>query len=67
MGKHKRKLRVGDKVWYAIPKDIEREWTITGILDVTDGTQAYLCRPDEEKQLKIDRCNAYVEKCVLVT
>ena len=52
-------MKVGDKVWYAVPGDEPREWSITRLWDThTEGFVACLSRPDETKKLKIDRCSA---------
>jgi hypothetical protein len=66
----KRKLKVGDKVLYTIPggrpQDVEHEWEITHTFPVVGGTMACLSRPDPEKRLKVDRCNAEIADLVLV-
>ncbi len=63
-------LKVGDKVLYTIPggraQDVEHEWEITHMFPVVGGTMASLRRPDPEKKLKVDRCNAEVDNLVLV-
>ena len=66
MGRNKdrTKLKVGDKVRYTILGDIERESEITHTFPVSGGTMACLSRPDPEKKLKVDRCNAEMENLV---
>ncbi len=60
-------MKVGDKVLYTIPEDIEREWTIARIWDThTEGLVADLQRDDDSKKLGIDRCSAMVVKLVLL-
>lgn len=65
----KRKLKVGDKVLYTLPRgtpnDEEHEWTITSTFPVVGGTMACLTRPDADKKRKVDRCNAEIENLVL--
>jgi hypothetical protein len=46
------------------PQDVEYEWTITSMFPVVDGHIACLSRPDPEKKLKVDRCNAEVADLV---
>ncbi len=55
-------MKAGDEVWYTIPADEPRQWTITSIFDThtEDGLIACLSRPDDTKKLKVDRCNALV-------
>ena len=65
MGRRKN-LKKGDKVRYTIPGDIDREWAVVSTFPVVDGTMLCLSRPDEEKRLKVDRCNAEEINCVLV-
>ena len=53
-------MKVGDEVWYTIPGDEPRQWTITRFWDTnTCGLMACLSRPDKTKKLGIDRCNAH--------
>ena len=59
-------LKIGDKVSYTILGDVEREWTIAATFAVSGGTVACLSRPDEEKKLKVDRCNAEISDCTLI-
>jgi hypothetical protein len=52
-------MKVGDEVWYTIPGDEPRKWTITSMFDThTEGFVACLSRPDDTKKLGVDRCNA---------
>jgi len=53
-------MKEGDKVWYSIPGDEPRQWSITKIWDTNtaDGMIACLSRTDKSKRLKTDRCNA---------
>ena len=65
MGRSK-KLKIGDDVYYTLVGDIPREWTIEGTFGTTEGTMAALSRPDEEKKLKVDRCNADINNLTKV-
>lgn len=54
-------MKIGDEVWYTIPGDEARKWTISSLFDTNcEGVVACLSRPDETKKLKVDRCNAAV-------
>lgn len=54
-------MKVGDEVWYTIPGDEPRKWTINSMFDThTEGFVACLSRPDDTKKLGVDRCNASV-------
>ena len=56
-------MKIGDEVWYTIPEDEPRKWTIMSMFDTHgDGIVACLSRPDDTKKLKVDRCNAGVER-----
>lgn len=64
----KKPMKVGDRVLYTIPEDIEREWTITYIWDThTEGLVVCLSRPDESKKLRIDRCSTGIVNLELLT
>lgn len=62
MGK---KIKIGDKVLYTILGQVEYVWEVTSTFAVSDGTVLCLSRPDETTKLKVDRCNAIEEDCLL--
>ena len=56
-------MKPGDKVWYTIPDDEPRQWTISSLFDTnSEGLIACLSRPDDTRNLGIDRCNAPIGK-----
>ena len=61
----KKRIKVGDKVLYAILGKPEYEWEVMSTFAVTDGTVLCLSRPEETTKLKVDRCNAEESKCLL--